>query len=178
MNRKNRQEFLSKLEEVLQSTNKSTGNLLYELIKIKGYNKKKIKSLAKKLHPQDYKNKYPKTAEFFRRVCFSKSENWGETVSNLSLLVNRTNDQSALDALIHCVSKRPGELKKRFVRLLKKSDLSNVQGMISMLENIDDIEILQEIKENLEKSKPTEYHEAIILTLDSLIIQNKNKEAN
>lgn len=186
MKRKDRKEYLEKLENLLNGSSKSISRVIYELEK-QGQGKTVMKSLAKVLHPWDYKNQYPRAVELFTRVCYSKKRNtWGFKVARKGTIINgkikyfpfvKWDDD--FSELLDLLGERPGELGKRFVGLLKKCGSSEelLQKLLILLEEIKDPKELEKIKEKLVKSNETFYHDATIFTIDSLILLNKNKEA-
>ena len=197
MKRKDRKEYLEKLENLLNGSSKSISRVIYELEK-QGQGKIVMKSLAKVLHPWDYKNQYPRAVELFTRVCYSKKRNtWGRKVARKGTIINGKikyfppakwdSDQwfkekyleNDISELIDLLGERPRELGKRFVGLLKKCGSSEelLQKLLLLLEEIKDPKELEKIKEKLIKNNETFYHDATIFTIDSLILLNKNKEA-
>ena len=183
MKRKDRKEYLEKLENLLNGSSKSISRVIYELEKV-GQGKAVMKSLAKVLHPWDYKNQYPKAVELFTRVCYSKKrDTWGLKVAIIGAIIKHSQFAKWDDdfsKLLDLLGERPGELGKRFVGLLKKCGSSEelLQKLLILLEeHIKDPRELEKIKENLVKSNETFYHDATIFTIDSLILLNKNKEA-
>lgn len=187
MKRKDRKEYLEKLENLLNGSSKSISRVIYELEK-RGQGKTVMKSLAKVLHPWDYKNQYPRAVELFTRVCYSKKrDTWGLKVARKGAIINDRIKYSFsakwdddFSELLDLLGERPGELGKRFVGLLKKCGSSEelLQKLLILLEeHIKDPKELEKIKEKLVKSNETFYHDATIFTIDSLILLNKNKEA-
>lgn len=193
MKRKDRKEYLEKLENLLEGSSKSISRVIYELEK-RGQGKTVMKSLAKDLHPWDYKNQYPMAVELFTRVCYSKKrDTWGLKVARKGAIINdmmkyslsakwdNNGDFSNIfSSLLDLLGERPGELGKRFVGLLKKCGSSEelLQKLLILLEeHVKDPRELEKIKEKLVKSHETFYHDATIFTIDSLILLNKNKEA-
>ena len=186
MKRKDRKEYLEKLENLLNGSSKSMSRVIYELEK-QGQGKTVMKSLAKVLHPWDYKNQYPKAVELFTRVCYSKKrDTWGFKVARKGTIINGKIRYSSakwdddFSELLDLLGERPGELGKRFVGLLKRCGSSEelLQKLLILLEeHIKDPRELEKIKEKLVKGNETFYHDATIFTIDSLILLNKNKEA-
>lgn len=185
MKRKDRKEYLEKLENLLNGSSKSMSRVIYELEK-RGQGKTVMKSLAKVLHPWDYKNQYPKAVELFTRVCYGKKgDTWGFKVAKKGAIINCKIKYSFSEwdddfsELLDLLGERPGELEKRFVGLLKRCGSSEelLQKLLILLEEIKDPGELEKIRKNLVKNNETFYHDATIFTIDSLILLNKNKEA-
>lgn len=167
MNRKERQEFLEQLEQQLSQKKVSKGKIVYEVLKF--FRRKTIIDFIKHIHPQDYKNKYPKSFEFFNR--FLSHDSWGREVRNYSVVDKRL--------LISLLEKRPGELVRRFPKLLLKlegmvKDYSFIEASLKTLE----FNKLNELRSKLlqkNRKKEIGIYTYTLFVIDDLL---KNKEAN
>lgn len=165
MNRKERQEFLEEVEKIIKEKGKSTGKIAYELTQ--SYLRRDLLTFIKHIHPQDYKNKYPKSFQVFSRILFPKKFTWGKSISENSINSDKINE--LLDLLIQ----RPNEFIKRFPKLILKHE-KNCNLFIEHLNSLspDQLELLKKniIHKNTKKEKTI--YTYILYIIDDMI---KNK---
>jgi hypothetical protein len=181
MTRKERREFLEQLETLIKTSNKSI-SCIFNSLRERGFTKDKFKYLAKRIHPWEYKNRYPKAVDLFTRACYLKSgESWGGRVQT-SFHENKLgikNDNKYLSELLDLIRERPGEFEKRFKKLVKRCDEDelNTQKILMILEeDFKEPGELERLKEKL-KEINFQHKEIFEFTINSLILINKNKEA-
>ena len=189
MNRQKRREFLGELEKLISESGYSLSLVLAKLMS-RGYTKKKFKTLAKRIHPWEYKNRYPLACELFTRVCYHKGDDlsWGQRVQKWScarkakkMLGIDIDVQKFTGELIDTIKERHGEFEKRFkglIRMCADDDVNTQKILVLLEEEFNDPTELEALRKKLHEMGDTPHKETLEFTINSLILINKNKEAN
>lgn len=155
---------------------------------------KDVKYFVKRLHPWDYKKKYPFAAKLFTALCYDKKPKdfpWGYKVADVSkaLKVFKFGEVPTLKAYqdiattyIKYLEERPGEWVKRFRTIIKFSNLNpEVLDMIfTYLENNNfDKDQLEELRKKMSSEK-LEHEDSINMMINAFLLQEgtNKKETN
>lgn len=160
MKREQRKEFLCYLEKYLLESNKSLSRVAYE--STCGWNRIKvheIKKIFRKIHPMDFKNKYPNAVNLLVRICYPKKRDyWGRKAEQKTLSIKE-------------MASRKHEFIRRSKNLINNSSVSEMSDILDVIMFLFNNKDRQEIIARLDKNNDN----ANSLLLALSVIDTKNE---